>query len=143
MSFFSLKLIPIMVFIFFLTLFTVSLNSSTFLPGYGATLNNLYVSILFFVVWFLFSAIYGYKVDIFYKNFLFVYWGINVVVNLFSIFAPFNKLLLFGIWFGGPVYGFEYLVSDLILLKIITPIFGLFITILGYVCGKVLKDKNK
>jgi hypothetical protein len=141
MSFSPNKIGPILIFIFALTLISLSLISPTFFTGYAPTLKDLFLSIGFFVAWFLFSARSGYKKDNFYKNFLFVYWGINLIVNLFSIFAPFNALLIFGIWFGGPVYGLEYLVSDLNSLKIMTPIIGLLVTMVGYWFGKLICDK--
>lgn len=139
-----------------LTLFTIIItvvsaviNFPEFSKGNKATAGNLTVSVIFLLLWFLFSVYWGIKKDTEYRKFFLIYWGINLISFLLIWIVTYTKfspvfLILFSVWYGAPVYGFRYLLnSDVITLVIVTAPLGMICSSLGYLLGMILEKGNK
>lgn len=138
-----------------LTLFTIIItvvsiffNFTVFLKGSRATVGNLTVSLIFLLLWFLFSSYWGIKKDREYRKFFMIYWGINLISFLIiwiianTEFSPIY-LILFTIWYGTPVYGLRYLLkSDVLTLMIVTAPLGMICSSLGYLLGMMLEKRK-
>lgn len=124
-----------------ITLIAIYINWSEFLMGNRATVMNLITSTVFMLLWLIYSFYWGVKQEKTYKKFILVYWGINILSFLMILIvsqSEFSSLFLlpFSIWYGGPVYGFSYLLkSNISMLIIITAPLGLMVSYLGFWIG--------
>jgi hypothetical protein len=129
------------IFTIVITFTAICLNFSEFLMGNMATGLNLIVSISFLLLWAIFSFYSGIQRDTKYLRFILVYWGINIVsfvaiwiVGLTNSSAMF--LLPFSIWYGAPLYGFDYILnSGVSVLILVTAPLGLVFSVIGYKIG--------
>ncbi|MDW4525490.1 hypothetical protein R3398_03780 [Rossellomorea marisflavi] len=136
------RLVPIFLMAFVLTLAAIWMNAPGFMTGYSATAFDLMVSVIFFLGWLLISLAPGIKGE---RSFLVCaggYWGLGLVVSVFGIFAPYDELLLFRIWFDGPAHGLGLLMGHGTLLKLAVPIVGLGVTLMGYGAGRTFRQKE-
>lgn len=142
MVFSSKRWFPIFLLAFVVTMVAIWMNAPGVMAGYPATAFDLLVTVCFLLVWFLFGIPAGIKGEGTFLVFLGVYWGVGLVVSLLAVFAPYEELLLFGIWFGGPVHGLGLIIGNGTLLKLMAPFVGLGVSLMGYGAGRKLRQKK-
>ena len=130
---------------------------SEFIDGYSLSSSNTIGTIIFIVLWLIFSFYLGKKEDSIYKGFAIAYGCISIITAILtSIFATADKFgnLVFNtdvsskilnalyIWFYGPLYGFKmphiYDISNIALFLIVSSII-MIISLFGYTLGKSIK----
>ncbi|MDR4938212.1 hypothetical protein RGU11_17665 [Rossellomorea marisflavi] len=134
------RLVPIFLMAFVLTMAAIWMNAPGFMTGYPATAFDLMVSVIFFLGWLLISLPPGIKGEKSFLVYAGVYWGLGLVLSLFAVFAPYEELLLFGIWYSVPVHGLGLLLGNMILLKLVAPFVGLGVTLMGYGAGRIFRS---
>ena len=142
MVFSSKRWFPIFLVAFVLTMVAIWMNAPGVMAGYPATAFDLLVTVCFFLVWFLFGIPSGIKGEGAFLVFIGVYWGLGLVAGLFALFAPYEELLLFGIWYSVPAHGLGLLLGNMTLLKLVAPFVGLGVSLMGYGTGRMLRQKE-
>ncbi len=142
MVFSSKSWFPIFLLAFVLTVVAIWMNAPGVMAGYPATAFDLLVTVCFFLVWFLIGIPSGIKGEGAFLVFIAVYWGLGLVAGLFALFAPYEELLLFGIWYSVPAHGLGLLLGNMMLLKLAAPLVGLGISLTGYGAGRMLRHKK-
>lgn len=134
----------ITVFTIIVTFFALYLQWAEFYKGYSYDIFNLFVSVAFLLAWLLFSFYWGKIQQKKYQKFNIVYWGINIVSAIGIWMFSYNKLAQsflspFYIWYGGPLYGFRYILLslriDMPTLILITSPLGVLSCFIGYWFG--------
>lgn len=138
----SKRWFPIFLLAFVLTVVAIWMNAPGVMAGYPATAFDLLVTVCFFLVWFLIGIPSGIKGEGAFLVFVGVYWGIGLVAGMLAVFAPYEELLLFGIWFRMPAHGLGLLLGNMMLLKLAAPLVGLGISLTGYGAGRMLRHKK-
>lgn len=142
------KKLVLTLFTIMITVVSIVINFPEFLKGSKATVGNLTVSIIFLLLWFLFSVYWGIKKDTEYRKFFLIYWGINLISFLLIWIAIYTKfstifLILFSVWYGAPVYGLRYLLNaDVTTLVMVTAPLGMICSSLGYLLGMILGKRK-
>lgn len=141
------KVIYLILFTIFNTIIAIIYNIDIFFSQKNVTVLNFIFSAIFFIFWFMFSLYMGVNKENTYQKFLFVYWGINIILNiliwLFSL-SKTNLAFLFPLyfWYCSPVYGFSYLLGTGAKLIILTAPLGLIFSGLGYLTGlRLIREK--
>ncbi|MFW0778961.1 hypothetical protein ACM6N5_01795 [Rossellomorea marisflavi] len=142
MVFSSMRWFPIFLVAFVLTMVAIWMNAPGGMAGYPATAFDLLVTVCFFLVWFLIGIPSGIKGKGTFLVFVGVYWGIGLVAGLLAVFAPYEELLLFGIWYSVPAHGLGLLLGNVTLLKLVAPFVGLGVSLMGYGTGRMLRQKE-
>lgn len=138
----SKRWFPIFLLAFVLTVVAIWMNAPGVMAGYPATAFDLLVTVCFFLLWFLIGIPSGIKGDGAFLVFVGMYWGIGLVAGLLAVFAPYEELLLFGIWFSIPAHGLGLLLGNMMLLKLAAPFVGLGVSLTGYGAGRMLRNKK-
>ncbi|HEY5560290.1 MAG TPA: hypothetical protein VIK72_00790 [Clostridiaceae bacterium] len=137
----------IAIFTIIITCLSLSFQWAEFYKGYSLSAFNFQVSIIFLLIWAIFSFYWGIIQEKNYQKFIIVYWGIGIIASMVICIFDSNKLihsclLPFYIWFGGPLYGFRHLLNMVNLLNIdvprlmlITSPLGILFSFIGYWLG--------
>jgi hypothetical protein len=128
-----------------------------FFKGYSYNSFNLSVSIIFLITWLTFSFCWGIVEGKIFKNFIIIYWGINIVAAIIICLGANIKfiqetLFLFYIWFVGPLYGLRYIFfryMDFMVninaqnFMLLTAPVGILISLIGYRLGSCIPKQKK
>ncbi|MDP4146582.1 MAG: hypothetical protein Q8936_19250 [Bacillota bacterium] len=84
------------------------------LSVYSTYIVSFPASLIFLLVWLLFSFYWGLEQEKKYQKFITIYWGCNIVAILFIAIFPYNQLIqevlyLLYIWCEGPIYGLLFI----------------------------------
>lgn len=136
------------IFIYGTTIPSLFLNLENSFFGNYATIFNLTVSITFLLLWFFLSIYYGFKNEKSYKKFTLIYWGINILtfsLARLSSIINFNTMFLIppAIWYGSPIYGLRYLISEnRSMFDLVCTFISFLINFLGYFIGYFIYKFN-